>query len=213
MGEGCRPGRIWNMLIRRHWSVHWREEVIIDMVKFFNNQDEQGVERGSSVVGSATNAVKKTAKSVVSQFDIVNYLYGTTGSQKGQDQSEDPGTEMTGQFRGNADAALKAGTNVRNPAAAQAAMQRRQQLLKSRTPEKVDELERLRKLLHEEQMRDILQPREEGSEERAAEKQVREEEEKKSKKQEKKFVEEKKKQDLAVVQKHTSIENKGWGAG
>lgn len=184
------------------------------MVKFFN-QDEQGVEAGSSIVNSASQAVKNTAKSVADQFDIVSYLYGTSDQQVDQQNpSQDPAiTEVLKPYQGKANASLKARVNLRNPIVAQAMVQRRQDLIKRKDPEKVNELERLRLLLHEEQVRDIMQPQPSQQEEPIAEKIAREEEEKKQKKQEKKYEEVKKKEDLAVVQKRTSIENKGFGAG
>lgn len=184
------------------------------MVKFFNNKDEQGVETGSSVVNSASQAVKSTAKSVVSQFDIVSYLYGKPTQQEEQDANQDPAVTKIMMQYGKANASLKAGVNLRNPIIAQAMWQRREELSKSKAPEKVSELEILRKRLHDMQEEGILQPTPEQPEERIADKIAREEEEKIAKKQERKVEEVKKKEDLAVVQKRTSIEReKGWGAG
>lgn len=184
------------------------------MVKIFNNQDEQGVETVNSVVGGAAKAVKNTAKSVADQFDFVSYLYGVPSQQpEQQDSNQDPAvTEMMRQY-GKSNASLKARVNLKNPVVAQAMVLRREELAKRKAPEKVSELERLRMLLHEEQVRGIMQPSQEQPEERAAEKQAKEEEEKKAKKQQKQVEEVKKKEDLAVVQKRTSIENKGFGAG
>lgn len=194
-------------------SELWKEEATTDMVKLFN-QDEQGVEAGSSVVNSATQAVKSTAKSVADQFDFVSYLYGVPSQQpENQDQNQDPVTEMMKRYQGRANASLKARVNFKDPITVQAIMQRKQELSKRKTPEKVDELERLRMLLHEEQIRDIMNPQPSQPEEPIAEQIAREKEEEKQKKQEKKYEEVKKKEDLAVVQKRTSIENKGFGAG
>jgi hypothetical protein len=185
------------------------------MVKIFNNQDEQGVETVNSAAGSATQAVKKTAKSVADQFDIVNYLYGTSNKQpEPQDPNQDSAvTEVMRPYQGKANASLKARVNLKNPIVAQAMVQRMQQLSKRKAPEKVDELERLRLLLHEEQVREIMNPQPSQSEEPITVQIAREEEEKKAKKKEKQVEEVKKKEDLAVVQKRTSIENKGFGAG
>lgn len=184
------------------------------MVKFFN-QDEQGVEAGSAVVNSTAQAIKSTVNSVVSQFDIVSYLYGASDRQVDQQNpSQDPAiTEVLMPYQGKANASLKARVNLRNPVVAQAMVQRRQELMKRKAPEKVNELERLRLLLHEEQVREIMQPQPSQQEESITDQQSREEREKKAKKQEKKQEEIKKKEDLAVVQKRTSIENKGFGAG
>lgn len=184
------------------------------MVKIFNNQDEQGVETVNSVVGGAAKAVKNTAKSVADQFDFVSYLYGVPSQQsEQQDSNQDPVTEMMKRYQGRANASLKARVNFKDPITVQSIMQRKQELSKRKTPEKVDELERLRMLLHEEQIRDITNPQPSQPEEPIAEKIAREKEEEKQKKQEKKYEEVKKKEDLAVVQKRTSIENKGFGAG
>lgn len=194
--------------------MHWKEEVTTNMVKIFNNQDEQGVETVNSVVGSASQAVKQTAKSVADQFDFVSYLYGVPSQQpENQDQNQDPVTEMMKRYQGRANASLKARVNFKDPITVQSIMQRKQELSKRKTPEKVDELERLRMLLHEEQIRDIMNPQPSQPEESIADQQAREEQEKKAKKQEKQVEEVKKKEALAVVQKRTSIENKGFGAG
>lgn len=191
------------------------------MVKIFSKKDEQGVETAVSVGDSAAGAGKKSIKSIVSQLDINNFLYGVTDSQKsridqmeGQDlENKDPVTEVMKLYGGKATASLKAGINLRNPIVAQEVLRRREQLLKTKTPEKVSELDMVRKRLHDEQIRGIIEPIPEQPEERIADKIAREEEEKKAKKQEKKYEEVKKKEDLAVVQKRTSIENKGFGAG
>ncbi len=182
-----------------------------------------GIEGVAGAVGNAAKSAVKTTTAQVdaTSNDIANQLYGQppdaaslqaglTGSQEQMDPNGDKGIEAAGQ--GKATAALKAQSNVRNPAA-QSAAYRRQNLLKSKSPDDVDKLERLRKLLHDEQVRDIMEPRKQQPEESVADKQAREEEEKKKKKQEKQYVEEKKKEDLAVTQKKTSIENKAWGAG
>ena len=185
------------------------------MIKLFTNQDEQGVEAGSSIINSASQAVKNTAKSVADQFDFVSYLYGVPSQQsEQQDSNQDPVTEMMKRYQGRANASLKARVNFKDPITVQAIMQRKQELSKRKTPEKVDELERLRMLLHEEQVRDIMQPQPFQQEESIADQQVREEEEKKANKKQEIVIEQKKKEDLAVVQKRTSIEReKGWGAG
>lgn len=181
------------------------------MVRFFN-QDEMGIEGISDAAGRVVKPVIKTASDQTAADkltqDIVNQLYGVTdASQEGQDQNGDKGIEGMGQAqKGN-----KAMTNVRNPAAQQAAARRTQMLKAGKKPEEIEKLEKLRKLLHDEQVKDLFEPKKQ-KEESVAEKQVQEEEEKKKKKQEKQVEEQKKKEDLAVVQKRTAAERRP-GAG
>lgn len=181
------------------------------MVKFFN-QNERGIE---GVAGAAQSAAATTVKAVSDQAgatagDFFKQLLGDLGSA---DQDAESGTEALGQASGKGRAAQKAKTNYGNKAMQQAAMLRRQKFLtQGKKPEEIDELEKVRKSLHDEQVKELFQPKKQ-QEENIAEKNEREEQEKKQKVQAKQQEEVKKKEDLSVVQKRTSIENKAWGAG
>ncbi len=181
------------------------------MVKFFN-QDEMGIEGVVGAIGnSASKAVKTAADTTdITSQDIVNQLYGIPSEQQNADEEQE--IEMKPQ-QSQTKMDLKAKTNIRNPAAQQAQARQIELEKKGYKPDDINKLEKLRKLLHEEQVKDIFQPKQQKQEERPAEEREREEQEKKKKEQEKKVEEEKKKEDLSVVQKRTSIENKGYGAG
>ncbi len=182
------------------------------MIRFFNS-DETGIE---GVQGAVANAAKKVVKSANDQADVttqdfVNQLYGVPSES--QDENADPGTEQFGQMQKKATAAQKGQANVRNPAAQQAAQRRAQMMKKGYKPEEIDKIEKLRKLLHDQQVRDLFEPKKKQQEEEpVAEKLEREEQEKKQKEQQKQQEEVKKKEDLSVVQKRTAAERRP-GAG
>ncbi len=180
------------------------------MVNFFN-RDEQGIE---GVAGAAGAVVNKTVKTVSDQVgntagDFFKQLLGDLGSQ---DQDAESGTEMSGQASGKGRAGLKSKKNVHNPVSQQALLRQKKLLKEGNTSEDIERLEKLRKTLHDEQVKELFQPKKQ-QEENMLQKNEREEQEKKQKKQLKQQEEVKKKEDLSVVQKRTGIENKGWGAG
>jgi hypothetical protein len=196
-----------------------------------HNQFEQGIEgvggAASSAVGSAVKGVGDQLGSV--EQDLFNqFLYGA--SDTGQGESGEQGVEGVGQAKFQK-AAVKAGKNYGKKMAApfswkgvfgfedkskpmsEAARKRREQAAaRGKTPEEIEEDEKLLMEAHNRYFQELTQPKHQ-KEESAAEKNEREDQEKKQKIQVKQYEEVKKEQDLAVVRKQTSIENKNPGAG